>query len=149
MVFSGRLIIGYGAFRQMTEAVQLMVVLKVCKNHILIVDQIVGIEVSVFSLCCADSFNCFICRFFQLRIGMLCQGVRNCLHPFGKIGILEQKAIKSSVHFAILRQCLKSIQRIFDLNKFVSFCFPLFFNFTGAAVVPHTEARCCSRNIVI
>ena len=68
---------------------------------------------------------------------------------FGKIGILEQEAIKSSVHFAILRQCLKSIQRIFDLNKFVSFCFPLFFNFTGAAVVPHTEARCCSRNIVI
>ena len=148
-VFSGRLIVSYRALSQMAEAVQLVVVLEIRKNHILIVDQIIGVEISVLSLRCADSLNRFICCLFQLRIRMLCQGVGNRLHPLGEIRILEQKAIKSSVHLTIFGQCLKGIQRIFHLDKFVSLCFPLFFHFTGAAVISHTEARCCSRNIVI
>lgn len=101
LILSGRLIIGYRAFKQVSEAVQLMIVFQIGKNLVFTVQNIVGVQVAVVLLCRADDLNRIVSDFLQLRIRMLGQRVADCLNPFVEITVLKYKSVK----LVILRMC--------------------------------------------
>ena len=108
LILSRGLIIGHGPFRQVTEAVQLMIVLQIGKDFVLITDNIIGIQIAVFQLGRTDDVDGPVGSCLQLRVRMLGQGIAHRLDPFGKVAVLKQAAVKPLLQMVhVLRKRLK------------------------------------------
>ena len=138
LILSGRLIIGYRAFKQVSEAVQLMIVFQIGKNLVFTVQNIVGVQVAVVLLCRADDLNRIVSDFLQLRIRMLGQRVADCLNPFVEITVLKYKSVKLVIlrMCRIFRQCLKATERIDRLPEFLSLLAALLILLSGRQTMP-------------
>ena len=138
LILSGRLIIGYRAFKQVSEAVQLMIVFQIGKNLVFTVQNIVGVQVAVVLLCRADDLNRIVSDFLQLRIRMLGQRVADCLNPFVEITVLKYKSVKLVIlrMCRIFRQCLKATERIDRLPEFLSLLAALLILLSGRRTMP-------------
>ena len=123
-ILSCGLIVGHRSFRQMTETVQLMVILQIGENLILITDDIVGIQIAVFQLGGTDDINGLIRRRFQFRVRMLGKGIAHRLDPFGKVAVLKQAAVKPFLQMIhVIRKRLK-LQRPFHRTVSVALRLP-------------------------
>ena len=117
-----------------------MVITQVGENHGLVIDDVIGIQISIVLLCGTYDIDGFVSRFFKLRIRLLGKGIAHSLDPFGKIAVLEQTAVKTVFQMIhILRQ------RLENQGPFHFFiCIPLFSflfrNFACNFEIAHAEA---------
>ena len=139
-VLAGCLIIGHRTLCQVSEAVQFVVVTEIGENLIFSVDDVIGVQVSVFLLGCADDINGLICQFFQFRIRVLGQGVRHRLDPFIEIAVLEYKTVKFIFQMIrVLRQSLKPTECVLWFFKGTSFFFTLLVLLSCHLEIPHAK----------
>ena len=95
LVFPGGFIVGNRRLHHMSGAVQLMSLQQICPTLILILDGIVGIQVSVRILCSFDLIDQAVSLCFQISIRKIDKTVSHSLKPFGGITVLKYHSIKA------------------------------------------------------
>ena len=94
--FSGCLIIGYSTFHHMTQAVELVVIHKVCKAFFQTIQNIIGVQIPVRLLCRTDDINGLIRRCLQLLVRMPHERVGHSLQPLIGITVLKYHSLKTA-----------------------------------------------------
>ena len=93
--FSGPEIIGDGGLHQMAGGIQFVPLAQIAPSSFRIRQGIEGIDISVAALGFRDQIDHFVGCFFQLLILIIRQGKSDRFQPFGCIGILERRPVKS------------------------------------------------------
>jgi hypothetical protein len=93
--FSGPEIICDGRLHQMAGCIKFVPLAQIAPSSFRIRQGIEGIDISVAALGFRDQIDHFVGCFFQLLILIIRQGKSDRFQPFGCIGILERRPVKS------------------------------------------------------
>ena len=151
LVFPRGLIIRDRALRQMSEAVQLMVIPQIGEDPIHAVDDIIGVQIAVVRLSGAYDIDGAVCDLLQLRIRMIDQGIPHRLDPLGKIAVLKYEAVElvRIGIFRILRQRLKAPEGVGRRLKGGSLLPLLAHHAACHPEIPHTIAGRRIRHLIV
>ena len=140
LILARSLIIRHRPLSQMAKAVQFMMVSEVGEDLVFPVDDVVGIQISVLLLGRADNIYGIVRPFFQFRVWMLRQRICHRLHPFIKVTVLKDKAVKLILQMLhVLRKGLKSTECILRFLKGFSLLLPLLILFPRHLEIAHAE----------
>ena len=147
------LVIGDGAFNQMAQAVELMMILEIGEVPVHPVEDVVGIQVSAVQLGRTDDVDGPVGQPLQLGIRMMRQRVPHGLHPFGEVGVLENVTIEL-VRIGMIRVFRQAVESLIGVSRRLEVSAPLLpiqplVERGGGAKVVHTVAGRSTRHLVV
>ena len=120
-----------------------MVVFQICKYFIPAVQNIVGVQITVLLLGCADNVNGSVRCLFKLRIRVLGEGISHRLDPFIKITVLKYKSVKFIFQMLrVLGKRLKTAEGVGRLLIRIPHLFSFQILLSGCFKISHAVAGC-------
>jgi len=94
LVFAGALVVGHRTFNEVAEAVQFVMVTQIGERAIHAVQDVVGVQIAVVELGGTHDVDSLVGGLFQCGVRVMGEGIADCLHPLGEVGVLEHEAVE-------------------------------------------------------
>ena len=94
LVFAGALVVGHRTFNEVAEAVQFVMVTQIGERAIHVVQNVAGVQIAVVELGGTHDVDGLVGGLFQCGVRVMGEGIADCLHPLGEVGVLEHEAVE-------------------------------------------------------